>query len=232
MPHSVRLWLGLCLASGLLCAQPAARVRASVILPRDRYIWPNGVIPYVIDAQMPNRQAALDAMQHWSDRTPIRFVERQSEANFVHFRAAGTQCLSRVGMVGGEQFIDLPPAVCSLGDTIHEIGHTVGLFHEQSRADRDRWVRFYPENMIKSLIPQYTQQIAGGDDAGLFDYGAIMMYPRWASARAQQLTTLESLPAGLDFGQREGLSPQEIETVRRWYAPPSGRTVLATSPAG
>lgn len=35
---------------------------------------------------------------------------------------------------------------------MHEIMHALGIFHEQSRADRDRFVKVNWENIIKGTI--------------------------------------------------------------------------------
>jgi astacin len=44
------------------------------------------------------------------------------------------------GMKRGRQDLILVDA-CKRGSVIHEIGHTVGLCHEQSREDRDRFIK-------------------------------------------------------------------------------------------
>ena len=45
-----------------------------------------------------------------------------------------------MGRRGNRQDITLG-AGCTVGNCIHEIGHAVGLWHEQSREDRDAFLR-------------------------------------------------------------------------------------------
>ena len=101
--------------------------------------WPDKRIPYRLDGSLANEQLVLDAIAHWEANTAIRFVTKTAaHTSWVNFRDAGG-CWSYVGRQGGRQDVSLDGAA-SLGNAIHEIGHVVGLWHEQSRADRDKFI--------------------------------------------------------------------------------------------
>jgi hypothetical protein len=79
----------------------------------------------------------------------------------------------------GQQTISLG-AGCTTGSAIHEIGHAVGLWHEQSREDRDLFVTINWQNIEPGKEHNFDQHITDGDDIGTYDYGSIMHYPRTA----------------------------------------------------
>ena len=193
-------------------------------------LWPEGVIPYTIDGDLPEPQRVLDAIEHWNDNTTIRLVERTNESDWLNFTADEELCASRVGRDGGGQDI-LVAEWCDAGGLIHEIGHTVGLWHEQQREDRDSHVNVLFDNIDKRKSFAFTQRIRRGDDIGPYDFGSIMHYPAFAFSRNYQ-PTIGTIPPGLVIGQREVLSAGDIAGVSRLYGQTPGMTTISTNPEG
>jgi astacin len=118
-------------------------------------------------------------------------------------------------MLGGKQDLSLADG-CGFGSTVHEFGHAWGLWHEQSREDRDAFVTIMWANIRSGKSDNFNQHISDGDDIGVYDYGSIMHYGKYAFHK-NGLPTIVSKQAGVTFGQRNGLSAGDIAAVHHIY---------------
>jgi hypothetical protein len=178
----------------------------------EQFRWPEGKIAYVItDEALRGRVEA--AIAHWQARTPFKFSVRTNQTDFISFEQHDG-CWSRVGRQGGKQVISLA-AGCGLGAAIHEIGHAIGLWHEQSRADRDNFIEIAWDNITDRHKHNFNKHVQDGHDLGNYDYGSIMHYPAKAFSKNGQDTIRAK--NGSPIGQRNGLSRSDIESVRKMY---------------
>ena len=195
-----------------------------------KYHWPEGTIPYVIDddVSVEQKQNINGAIGEWNEKTVISLAARTAEPNYLRFmNVTSGNCRSRVGMVGGAQSISLPPRGCSVDDVVHEIGHAVGLWHEHQRVDRDDYVTLLFENLDKRVWANY---IAEDPASGPYDYASTMHYDR-RSASSNGRVVLETVPPGMTIPSA-GLSAGDVDGVARLYGEPPETTLIATNPPG
>jgi hypothetical protein len=180
--------------------------------------WPRKLVPFEIESELSNRDKVDEAMAVWRKATPIRFVERTAlnqdrYPNYVLFCDRGA-CWSHVGMCGGMQELSLAPD-CSVGNAIHELGHALGLWHEQSRVDRDTYIEILWQNILPGMEHNFDQHINDGIDLGDYDYGSIMHYPRDAFSKNGADTIRPK--RGVVVGQRECLGGGDIAAITELY---------------
>lgn len=187
---------------------------AGVILGA-QYRWPNCTMPYEIDPNLPNPARVTDAMSHWNQKTGFKFVQHTTESDYVYFFDGGG-CWSYVGRQGGRQELSLGGG-CSTGNAIHEIGHAIGYFHEQSRNDRNNFVTINWQNIAQYAQNNFAQYLNSGQDVGNYDYCSIMHYPRDAFSINGQDTITPLQPGAECMGQRNGLSATDIAAIKTMY---------------
>lgn len=198
-------------------------LQAMVLLRLGGYHWHEGVVPYKIAGSFAGKceYAILEAMSIWQERTKIKFVEVTEEnsnlySDYLNFTpSSSTTSSSFVGRQGGKQDIRIGTG-CALMTIAHEIGHALGLWHEQSRADRDEYVKIIWENIDENHRFNFNQHLNDGMDYGAYDYNSIMHYGFYAFSKNGKKTIIP-LVENAKIGQRQYLSDKDIAAINAFY---------------
>jgi hypothetical protein len=192
------------------------------------YLWPGGVVPYTIDRSVNEnsvlRQHVIAAIQDWN-RTNVRFVARNGERDYVRFVVDNSivgRGQSSVGRQGYRQDIKLR-ANADSGVIVHEMGHAIGAWHEQSRMDRDEFVRVLWENIRDDAKHNFDKH-NDGVTVTAYDFLSVMHYSRGTfgktnPATGASLDTLESLVSGQAITPGDVLSARDVQGVNETYRP-------------
>lgn len=129
-----------------------------------------------------NRTAVFAGIKLWQDSTCLTFLENGSGSNRIKF-FYGSGCYSNIGMIGGTQKTSIGLGCDYPAIVAHEIGHSLGYYHEQARFDRDNYVQILTQNIQSGMESQYSKQspstmITFGVP---YDYGSVMHYGPYVS---------------------------------------------------
>lgn len=185
--------------------------------------WPNRMVPYVFDSSFTfdYRNEAIYAMSLISNSTGVRFVPAESyHTNRIKFCYSDVNS-SKLGMQGGTQIINIYNK--NYGIIMHEILHSLGFFHEHSRADRDSYIIINRSNIKSDKLHNFNKY-SSGLDIGTFDYNSIMLYGSMTNDTDFVYDITEPMITKLDgsiiYENRSYLSAGDIIGIQSIYGPP------------
>lgn len=221
--------------------------------------WPAGEVWYTIEsgftgAQVDSILKAMDLIE--SAAAGVVFRPRTSQSYYAKIQPDSV-CMSRVGRnntpLVGDHLVRLAPSCAiSPGHVAHELLHTLGLWHEHSRCDRDTYVTIHTSNIIPGKADNFQKRCphsgyawditAGGLDYLSYSESSLMHYaPTYFSSNGQPTITSNRGLSAL-MGQRDSVSHSDAHTLNQIYQPyivqgfsisyPSGTPTLSWHPYG
>lgn len=184
--------------------------------------WPKGAdgkvyVPYVFGTSFTENEKDVLArgFAEYAKNTCIRMRKRSNENDYVRI-IKDSGCYSYVGRIGGAQDLSLDNGcLYDIGTSMHEFMHAIGYQHEQSRSDRDKYVKI----IWKNIPNKYRNNFEIDNNADLqglpYDTGSVMHYD--ATAFGSGKVTIKSITGAATLGQRNGFSSSDIVGLNKLY---------------
>lgn len=197
--------------------------------------WPNGNVYFQFEDDIASSERTIvrAALVDLASKTPVSFTESEGDGDYILFEVADSDEIfsgrAQVGYQGGEQWIELNRNPDHLGfqERViqHEVLHALGVWHEQSRSDRDTHIVVNTDCVISGHAGNFD--IHDDDDVtfGPYDYLSIMHYARGAFCNKDAAGECLCLPinkVGGVPGQIRGgvLSAEDVNALTRMYSEP------------
>lgn len=183
--------------------------------------WPGGKVYYEFAPYISpeNRALMREAMDELEAVAAVTFLPRIEEPNYIYIIEDGAN-YSYVGMVRGRQELSIYNWDYKY-IMVHELMHALGLWHEQSRTDRDDYVTINFDNVYPGYEFNFDV-MPGSLTYGPYDFCSVMHYDPEAFSW-NGLPTIVAKPGyeaqAACMGNRTSMSAQDQDTVNFIYSP-------------
>jgi hypothetical protein len=164
------------------------------------------------------------------NRDCIKFVPRTTELIYLRIHVA-SGCWSYVGrqIIPGAQLLSLQKPLTPggghcvhKGTVAHELMHALGFYHEQSRFDRDNYVKINFENIQSGTENNFNKyNLNQANYSTPYDLASIMHY-EWNAFSVNGLPTVVPLPPNENYelvnaARKPDITDYDAAEIRKFY---------------
>ncbi|XP_034084630.1 meprin A subunit alpha [Gymnodraco acuticeps] len=202
--------------------------RNAIIDQTRRWKFP---IPYILtdSLDLNAKGVILQAFEEYRLRSCVDFKPYEGESSYVSFTKLDG-CWSFVGDDRVGQNVSIGARCDTKAIVQHELLHALGFYHEQSRSDRDDYVKIWWDEIEEGMQHNFNKYEDDfiTDLNTPYDYESIMHYRPLSFNKNESIPTITtSIPYFNEIiGQRLDFSAVDITRVNRMYDCANTHTLL------
>uniref|UniRef100_W5KRZ7 Meprin A subunit n=1 Tax=Astyanax mexicanus TaxID=7994 RepID=W5KRZ7_ASTMX len=202
--------------------------RNAIVDEKARWKFP---IPYILtdSLDLNAKGVILQAFEVYRLKSCVDFKPYEGESTYISFTKLDG-CWSFVGDLHTGQNVSIGERCDTKAIVEHELLHALGFYHEQSRSDRDDYVKIWWDQIISGKehnFNKYTDDFIT-DLNTPYDYESIMHYRPLSFNKEPDIPTITTaIPAFNEIiGQRLDFSAIDLERLNRMYDCAETHTLL------
>ena len=186
------------------------------------------------------KDGAIMAIEQIENTTNVRFYNSIEDEEYyepghiklpnisVHMNESAVEGSGSYGLIGGEQFINVPAALKSESDDeirrffLHAFCNAAGMFNEQQRKDRDDYVTINLNNVKSNCKSAFTKITKNYTMQGSFDYFSITLAASTDYSNGSGNTIMKT--GNYSIAKTYSLSYNDIYFLNGRYLPYIART--------
>ncbi|KAM8831674.1 meprin A subunit alpha isoform 2-T2 [Spinachia spinachia] len=193
--------------------------RNAILDHKRRWKFP---IPYILtdSLELNAKGVILQAFEEYRLRSCVDFKPYEGESSYVSFTKL-SGCWSYVGDDKTGQNVSIGARCDTKAIVQHELLHALGFYHEQSRSDRDNYVKIWWDQIeegMKHNFNRYEDDFIT-DLNTPYDYESIMHYRPLSFNKNESIPTITTTMPYFNevIGQRLDFSAEDVSRLNRMY---------------